>query len=48
MRDAAPHARGVSKARQLSEGWLQSKPDKVFRAFFLVSLSGKMTLNMAV
>jgi hypothetical protein len=33
MREVAPHARGVSKARQLEEGGLQSKPDKLFRAF---------------
>jgi hypothetical protein len=26
MREAAPHAHGVSKARQLEEGWLQLKP----------------------
>jgi hypothetical protein len=36
MREAAPHPRGVSKARQLEEGWLQSKPDKLFKAFFPV------------
>jgi hypothetical protein len=35
MREAAPHARGVSKARQLEEGWLQSKSDKLFRVFSL-------------
>jgi hypothetical protein len=35
MTEAAPHARGVSKARQLSEGWLQSKPDQLFGAFSL-------------
>jgi hypothetical protein len=35
MREVAPHARGVSKARQLEEGWLQAKPDKLFRAFSL-------------
>jgi hypothetical protein len=35
MREAAPHARDVSKARQLSEGWLQSKSEKLFRAFSL-------------
>jgi hypothetical protein len=35
MREAAPHARGVSKIRQLEEGWLQSKPDKLFKAFSL-------------
>jgi hypothetical protein len=48
MREAAPHARGVSKARQLSEGWLQSKPDKLFRAFSLFPFSGKMTLSLEV
>jgi hypothetical protein len=45
MREAAPHARGVSRARQLEEGWLESKPDKLFRAFSLSSFSGKMTLS---
>jgi hypothetical protein len=35
MREIAPHGRGVSKARQLYEGWLQLKPDKLFRAFSL-------------
>jgi hypothetical protein len=35
MKEAAPHARGVSKARQLSESWLQLKPDKLFSAFSL-------------
>jgi hypothetical protein len=35
MKEAAPHARGVSKARQLSEDWLPSKPDKLFGAFSL-------------
>jgi hypothetical protein len=35
MREAATHARGVNKARKLQEGWLQSKPDKLFRAFSL-------------
>jgi hypothetical protein len=35
MREVVPHARGVSKARQLEEGWLQSKPDKLFRVFSL-------------
>jgi hypothetical protein len=43
MREAAPHARGVSKAKQLSEGWLKSKPDKLFRTFSLSPFSGKMT-----
>jgi hypothetical protein len=33
MKEAVPHARGVNKTRQLQEGWLQSKPDKLFRAF---------------
>jgi hypothetical protein len=35
MREAAPHARGMNKARQLYEGWLQSKPDKLFITFSL-------------
>jgi hypothetical protein len=50
MREAAPHARGASKARQLSEGWRQSKPDKLFRAFSLspFPFSGKMTLSLDV
>jgi hypothetical protein len=48
MREAAPHARGVSKARQLQEGWLQSKPDKPFRAFSLSPFSGEMTLSLDV
>jgi hypothetical protein len=43
MREAAPHARGVSKARQLEEGWLQSKLNKLFRAFSLSPFSGEMT-----
>jgi hypothetical protein len=38
MREAAPHARDMSKASQLEEGWLQSKPDKLFRAFSLSPL----------
>jgi hypothetical protein len=41
MKDAAPHDRGTSKARQGEEGWLQSKPDKLFRAFSLSPLPGK-------
>jgi hypothetical protein len=41
IREAALHARGVSKARQLSEGWLQSKPDKLFRALSLSPFSRK-------
>jgi hypothetical protein len=48
MRKAAPYARGVSKARQLEEGWLQSKPDKLFRAFSLSPFSGKMLLRWDV
>jgi hypothetical protein len=45
MKEAAPHAHGVNKTKQLSEGWLQSKPDKLFRAFSLspFPFSGKMT-----
>jgi hypothetical protein len=41
MREAAPHAPGVSKAGQLQEDWLQSKPDKLFRAFFLSNFREK-------
>jgi hypothetical protein len=41
MSEAAPHADGVSKARQFQEGWLQLKPNKLFRAFSLSPLSGK-------
>jgi hypothetical protein len=48
MREAAPHARSVSKARQLEEGWLRSKPDKLFKAFSLSPFSGKMTLSLDV
>jgi hypothetical protein len=45
----------VSMARQLDEGWLQSKPDRLFRAFSLspfplppFPFSGKMTLSLDV
>jgi hypothetical protein len=48
MREAAPRARGVKKARQLSEGWLQLKPDKLFTALSLFPFSGKMTLSLDV
>jgi hypothetical protein len=48
MREGVPHPRGVSKARQLEEGWLQSKPDKLFRAFSLFLFSGKMALTLDV
>jgi hypothetical protein len=53
MREAAPHARSVSKARQLQEDWLLSKPDKLFRVFSRVPFplspfSGKMTLSLDV
>jgi hypothetical protein len=48
MREAAPHARGVSKARGLEKGWLQSKPDKLFRVFLLTPFSGEMTLRLDI
>jgi hypothetical protein len=48
MRETAPHARGVSKARQLEEGWLQSKLDKLFRVFSLSPFSGKITVSLDV